>query len=114
MKFKYMYKSDCMADVEFNIRNNTVTVLNHTNDLINRPFGRSEHPDMNDLEEFLESRCFPRARANCAQLLADLKLPVYDPPAIVMATYGRQWDDYNWILFEGEEADYDRDVKLRD
>ena len=113
MKFKYMWKTDCMADVEVDVVRNTVIVTNHTDDLLNRPFGINEAPAMSDFEAFLESRCFPKARANCRQLLADFGLDCYDPLAIVRETKGRQWDDYNWVLFEGEVVDYERDVKLR-
>jgi len=112
IRFKYMCKNDCVADVEFDSKK--VKVINYTDDIINRPFGLNESPDLEDLEYFLESRCFPRSRANCKQLLRDLGLHCYDPLSICLITHGRQWDDYNWLLFEGEVLDYERDIKLRD
>ena len=114
MKLKYMWKSKCMADIDVDIINNKISVVNHTNDLLNKPFGVNEAPTMADFEKFLENRCFPKARSNCKQLLTDFGLSHYDPLAIIKHTHGRQWDDFNWILFEGEDIDYERDVKLRD
>ena len=113
MKFKYMHRNDCMADVELDAKNK-VTVINKTDVIINRPFGINEKPTLKDLDVFFEERCFPKARANCKQLLNDLGLDFYDPLAIVVKTHGRQWDDYNWIKFEGETLDYETDIKLRD
>jgi len=103
-----------MSDVEVDMRNRKVTVINYTDNLINRPFGSIESPTMADLENFLEGRCFPKARANCQQLLLEMGLEHYDPLAIIMKTHGRQWDDYNWILFDGEVFDYEKDIKLRE
>ena len=114
MKLKYMWKNECMADIEVDVLKNIVSVTNYTADPLNRPFGVNESPTMADFERFIENRCFPKARANCGQLLADFGLDHYDPLAIIRHTHGRQWDDFNWILFEGEELDYERDVKLRD
>ena len=114
MKLKYMWKNTCVADMEISICKKKVSVINYTDNILHRPFGRNNSPTMQDLEDFLESRCFPKARANCKQLLNDLGLQAYDPLDICIATHGRQWDDYNWILFEGEELDYEKDIKLRD
>ena len=114
LKFKYMWKNDCTAEVTADISTRKVTVVNHSDDWLMRPFGLNESPTLDDLIKFFESRCFPQARHNCKQLLADLGLQTYDPLDICMVTRGRQWDDYNWILFDGEDVDYERDVKLRD
>ena len=114
MRLKYMWKNECMADIDVDVLNNKVLVINYTPDPLNRPFGLNESPTMADFERFIENRCFPKARANCEQLLDDFGLDHYDPLAIIKHTRGRQWDDYNWILFDGEVLDYERDVKLRD
>ena len=114
LKFKYMWKNNCTAEVTADISTRKVIVVNHSNDWLMRPFGTNESPTLEDLNTFLESRCFPKSRHNCKQLLEDLGLQAYDPLDICMTTRGRQWDDYNWILFDGEDVDYERDVKLRD
>jgi hypothetical protein len=114
LKFKYMCRDAVVADVVVDRRNKSVTCVNYTNDITLRPFGVNDNPTMADVGEFFESRCFPRERRNCKQLLADLGLTEYVPLSIVEKTHGRQLEDYCWIKFEGEELDYERDIKLRD
>lgn len=116
MKFKYMWQNECVAEVEYDYKTETVSVVNHTDILIMKPFGNNLNPTWEDLDDFFESRCFPKSRGNAKQLLDDLGLGSigYDPHAIVEVTHGRLWDDYGWVLFEGEDLDYERDIKLRD
>lgn len=115
LKFKYMWKNKVIADVEVNYFAKTVKVINYDDCRIKRPFGIVINPTIEQFEEFLESRCFPRTRYNCKQLLQDLDISFYDPLLIVQKTHGRQLEDYNWIKFEGEDdLDYERDIKLRD
>ena len=115
MKIRYMWKSECVADIEYDLRSGFVKVTNYSDDLIRRPFGRNENPSSADMERFLESRCFPKNRDNCKQLLELLGMDSigYNPLAIVRKTHGRQHEDYAWLLFEGEDLDYERDIKLR-
>ena len=112
--FQYMCRDSAMADVTVDRLNRRVICVNHTEDITLRPFGRRTDPTMEDFARFLESRCFPRERSNCEQLLRDLGLDHYTPLGIVRKTHGRQLEDYCWIKFEGEDLDYERDIKLRD
>jgi len=114
LKFQYMHKDTVLADVVFDRQNRSISCINYTDDITLRPFGRRAEPTPEDFLDFLESRCFPRERRNCKQLLADLDLTEYVPLSIVRKTHGRQLEDYCWIKFEGEELDYERDIKLRD
>ena len=114
LKFQYMNKDAVMADVVVDRGNRSVTCVNYTDDITLRPFGRRTDPTREDFIDFLESRCFPRERRNCKQLLADLGLKDYVPLSIVEKTHGRQLEDFCWIKFEGEDLDYERDIKLRD
>lgn len=116
IEFDYMRKNEVMAHVVVNYTEHKVTVENYTDDLIERPFGVNENPSIQDFENFLESRCFPKTRRNCKQLLRDLDVPYYSPILIVQKTHGRQYEDFSWIRFKGEEnkIDYERDIKLRD
>lgn len=116
IEFDYMRENEVMAHVVVNYTEHKVTVENYTDDLIERPFGVNENPSIQDFENFLESRCFPKTRRNCKQLLRDLDLPYYSPILIVQKTHGRQYEDFSWIRFKGEEGkvDYERDIKLRD
>jgi putative transcriptional regulator len=114
IKFQYMCRDAVMADVTVDRRNRTVTCYNYTENILLRPFGRREKPTLEDYADFMESRCFPRERRNCQQLLADLGLSEYVPLSIVEKTHGRQLEDYCWVKFEGEDLEYERDIKLRD
>ena len=114
LRFQYMHRDTVAADVAVDFENRRVTCVNHTDDVTLQPFGAKDNPNMADVGEFFESRCFPRERRNCDQLLADLGLDYYTPLGIVRKTHGRLLEDYCWIRFEGEELDYERDIKLRD
>ena len=114
LKFQYMYKDIVAADVVVDYRNKQVSCVNYTEDITLRPFGTVTELSMRDFERLLENRCFPRERRNCKQLLADLGLEYYTPLGIVRKTHGRQLEDFSWIRFEGEDLDYERDIKLRD
>ena len=114
LRFQYMHKDTVSADVVVDRRNHSITCVNYTDDITLRPFGINANPSMADVGEFLESRCFPRERRNCGQLLADLGLDSYTTLGIVRKTHGRQLEDYCWIKFEGEDLDYERDIRLRD
>jgi putative transcriptional regulator len=100
LKFKYMCKDVVIADVVVDRLNRKIHCVNYTDDIILRPFGRRTTPTLEDFADFLESRCFPRERRNCEQLLSDLGLKEYVPLSIVEKTHGRQLEDYCWIQFE--------------
>jgi len=110
-----MEKENELAKIDVDYKTGAVTVENYTDDIILRPFGTKETDlTIDDFEYFMESRCFPRGRANAKQLLADMGLASYDPVGIVMITNGKLWDDYFWVKVEGKDVEYERDVKLRD
>jgi hypothetical protein len=113
-KFEYLWRNNVSAVVGYDMKTRKVIVTNFTDDNIKRPFGVRVSPTFEDLERFFESRCFPKERYNLKRLLDDLGLNRYDPFDIVEITHGRQYEDYAWIRFEGEDLDYERDIKLRD
>ena len=114
LRFQYLKKDQVTADVEVDYATKTVTCRAYTEDIYALPFGVNTSPSIADLNRFLESRCFPKDRRNCRQILDDLGLEEYIPLEIVRKTHGRQLEDYCWIRFEGEALDYERDIRLRD
>lgn len=70
------------------VKGDCVKFENFTDDVILRPFGVREKATIKDVERFLESRCFPRQRANARQLLHAMGLDFYDPYAICRITNG--------------------------
>ena len=114
IRFQYMERDIVTATVEVDYAAKTVKYQPLTKDIYALPFGANMQPYIADVSRFFESRCFPKERRNCKQLLGDLGLEEYIPIDIVRKTHGRQLEDYCWIRFEGEELDYERDIKLRD
>ena len=111
--FQYMERDQVTADVEVDYITMTVKYKPYTDDVYALPFGVNLQPGIVDVSRFFESRCFPKERRNCKQLLEDLGLESYIPLDIVRKTHGRQLEDYCWIRFEGEVLDYEKDIKLR-
>ena len=114
LRFKYMERNQVTADVEVDYAAKKVKYTPYTENVYALPFGVRKNPTITDVTRFFESRCFPKERRNCKQLLEDLGLEEYIPLDIVRKTHGRQLEDYCWIKFEGEELDYEKDIKLRD
>ena len=114
IRFQYLQRDKVNAEVELDESCKKIKYQTYTDNIYLLPFGANMEPTIADLSRFLESRCFPKERRNCTQLLDDLGLDEYIPLDIVRKTHGRQLEDYCWIRFEGEDLDYERDIKLRD
>lgn len=71
----------------------SVSIVNYTDDLIDRAFGINTTPTFEDYENFLESRCFPRTRDHLKIILKDLNLDFYEPIEIIKKTEGRLAED---------------------
>lgn len=96
--FKYVHSTlGLMAEVWYNHLTKKVIVKNFTDDVILRPFGVNENPTYKDLEDFMESRCFPRTRGNCRELLEKIGLDNYDPFEIVKINHGNCKEDNLYI-----------------
>ena len=114
LRFQYLEKDTVTAEVEVDEKAKTVRYSPYTTNVYALPFGVNQSPTIADVSRFFASRCFPKERRNCRQLLQDLGLAEYKPWDIVRKTHGRQLEDYCWIRFEGEDLEYERDIKLRD
>ena len=58
-------------------------------------------------------RMWPKDRPGIDEILKHLGLKEYDEEQILRKTHGLIRDDYNWIMFEDENINYD-DIKIRD
>lgn len=56
----YKNKERRTTKIEVDYRNNSVKIENYSDFPLELAFGVNKHPTMEDFEEFLESRCFPR------------------------------------------------------
>ncbi len=72
-----------------------------------------ENPTVEQMYDFLETRCMPKQRTQLQEYLDDLGLDEYDPWKIVKITHGVMWEDYLWLKFPGENITW-KDVKVRD
>lgn len=106
--FDYMKKDDIIAKVTVS-DDNIVSVINYTDNIVDRPFGTCINPTLNDLDNLFLERCFPSARFNAKQVLQG-KLYGYDPLRIIHDTHGILVDDYYWIRFANEDLCWN-DVK---
>ena len=97
MRMNYMHKDVVCTVIDVDFIHKKVYVCNKTKDILHRAFGVVEEPTWKQFEEFLESRCFPRSRANLKFILRDLEIESYEPLAIIEKTKGRMAEDHQWI-----------------
>ena len=92
----------------------TYTVSPAIQNVIELPFGFREDITLEDVYQFLESRCMPKGRKDQMQeYLVGLGLEEYNPWKIVKKTHGVMWEDFLWLRFPEEELTWE-DVKIRD
>lgn len=114
VEFDVFWREDIVAGVTVNFSNQEVWVKQYTDNKLIKPFVKDDSDlTVTDVLDFLESRCFPKSRANVDEVLNLLGLTYYRPLDIVRKTHGVQWDDFMWIRFKGEDLTFE-DVKVRD
>lgn len=97
--FHYMYQDELCSTVKV-YDDDTVEVQDFTDILIKKPFGCwGNEAELKDVEEFFESRCFPRTRFNCKQILKSGGIQFYNPEEICRKTKGVMTDDCFWLDF---------------
>lgn len=96
----YMHNQNACTLIDVDEIKREIEIINYTDNMMFRAFGKEEKPDFRMYEEFLESRCFPRSRDKMKLVLKDLDLPFYDPFMIIEKTEGRMAEDDFWIRIE--------------
>lgn len=90
----YYYDGDNLcAIIDCDYRNEIVKVKNYVDNIYYKPFGRNDNPTIKDFDEFLESRCVPKERADLKLYLREIGVPFYDPLMIIEKTQGRCNED---------------------
>ena len=112
IRLSYMKQDKNMADICVDYKESKVEVTNYTDDIIGKPFGVNQSPNLEDFNEFLKERCFPEERYDKKLILRVLGLDYFEPLHIVRKTHGRMVEDCYWIKFEGEELQYELDIKF--
>lgn len=105
LRLWYMFKDEVCTIIDVDEKNRKVEISNYTNDLIFRAFGNIEHPNFDEYQDFIESRCFPKSRDNLKIYLRELDLPFYEPLMIIEKTLGKMADDDFWINIERKQND---------
>lgn len=104
MKINYMRDKDQLCtEIFVDYPNQKVSIVNHTDEILDRAFGVNENPSMEDFEAFLEDRCVPKTRD---KLDITLKLHGlncgYNPLVIAKELNGRVAGDDHYLVFEDE------------
>lgn len=99
LKIEYMNSDKCCAEIFVDFQSEQINVINHTENLILRPFGIIKKPTWEDFMYFLEERCIPKERFMIKQVLKDLGLEQYDMLRILEKTEGRTGEDDMWMKF---------------
>lgn len=102
LRLWYMFLEEVCSIIDVDERNRKVDVYNCTSDRVFRAFGDIDHPNFDEYQDFIESRCFPKSRDNIKAYLRQLDIPFYDPIMIIEKTMGRMADDEFWIRIERE------------
>lgn len=106
-----MYCDNVCAIIYVDEISGIVTVDNLRKEPVFQPFSDvTTEVTLEDFYDFLESRCFPRERVNCKQILKG-KLYGYEPFSIVKETHGAMADDCFWLRFDDEELTW-KDVNI--
>lgn len=103
VRMEYMYEEEVCSIIDVDFYHRKVFVENRTNQLILTAFGVNRHPDWEDFQEFLESRCFPRTRCQAKQILRENGMDFYEPMAIIEKTQGRMAEDHHWLRIRYKE-----------
>lgn len=109
LKFDIMHKNEVIYKIQMTRQNPIVERLTDK-----KPYKQfySDNPTTDEVLNWLESRCFPRTRANKDEILKLLGLSEYNVLDIIKCTHGLLWDDFLWVRFPNQDIDYN-DIKLR-
>lgn len=95
----FMYKNTVCTGIFVNFKEKKIKIINKTSDVLHCAFGVNETPDWNSFNEFLEERCFSKARGDRRELLKLLEIDSYDMLQIVERTKGKIYEDSQWLRF---------------
>jgi len=113
-KFSVLYENKKTADVQVSedaVDYRVYVDLNDRGMRTHVPFC-FQNVSMENLYDFLESRCMPKDRTCLEQYLKDLNLDEYNPYKIVRITHGVMWEDNLWLKFPDETVTWE-DVRVR-
>lgn len=111
-QFSTYWKDEKTADVIIAADRKSLIYKKYTEDILKVPFA-FDNPTIEQMYDFIESRCMPKERTQLQDYLEELDLEEYNPWDIVKRTHGVMWEDFLWFKFPGEDISWD-EVKVRD
>ncbi len=110
--FDVYWKDERTASVVISSDRKNVIYKRYTDIIPTVPF-LFDNPSVEQVYEFLESRCMDRHRTQLEEYLNDLGLSEYNPYEIVRITHGIMWEDFMWLKFPNENINW-KEVKLHE
>ena len=99
MKIDYMFKTSVCTTIYVDFKNEKVKIVNKTDDILHRAFGKNENPTWQDFLDFVSDRCFSESRGDRKAVLKALGIESYDPIQIIEKTRGKIYEDRQWMKF---------------
>lgn len=110
-KFYTYWKNEPTSEVTVSADRRNVSYIIYKREIPKVPY-LFENPTVEQIYNFLETRCMPEGRTQLGEYLDDLGLAEYNPWEIVKITHGVMWEDFLWLKFPGEDITWE-DVKVR-
>ena len=108
LEFTLMKKDEPLVEVVYDYKTQTLTTDYITKDPYDSlVLGYYRPTELEDIQAWIETRCFPRSRVDAEFLLKELGLSTYHPLSIVKITHGHTPEDFYWIRFSGETLTWD-------
>jgi len=111
-KFSTYWKNEHTSDVVVSADRKTVKYIKYVSEVPKVPY-LFDNPSVEQIYDFLETRCMPKGRTQMEEYLSSLGLEEYNPWEIVKHTHAVMWEDYLWIKFPDEDVTWD-EAKVRD
>ena len=110
--FSTFWKDKHTSDVIISADRKEVFYKKYPHELTEVPF-EFDNPAVDQMYDFICSRCVPAGRTLINEYLEYLGLKEYNPYEIVKKTHGVMFEDFMWLKFPGETICWD-EVKIRD
>lgn len=111
-RFSTYWKNELTADVVVSADRKSVVYTKYTEEIPKVPY-LFDDPTVEQIYDFLVTRCMPQGRTQLPEYLESLELEEYNPWDIVRRTHGVMWEDFLWIKFPDEDITWD-EVKVRE
>jgi len=101
LEFEVLNKDLVIASVKYDYSKRELHVNNYAGNILDASILRGV-TGIEELNDWFETRCFLRSRADCDFLVSSLGLSTYVPYNIVRKTNGALFEDTYWIRFRDQ------------